>query len=163
MLLVAGDYKTWQSRDEMSWWLDGTSNQLIFGEKHLHFDHVGKCFVDGSIVEPGTNADNTMGYYCGDCSIISSGGSYAGGSFFRTSMYRYEADGSPWRAGQLILQRPDEARNMNSLQRGFGSFHPGITQFLIGDGSVRPLGIVVPLSILAPLADVNDGKVVQMP
>jgi hypothetical protein len=34
---------------------------------------------------------------------------------------------------------------------------------LLGDGSVRPFSITVPLSIIAPLADVNDGKTVQMP
>ncbi|MDR3197179.1 MAG: DUF1559 domain-containing protein [Planctomycetaceae bacterium] len=163
MLLVAGDYKTWQPRDEMSWWLDGTSNQLIFGEKHLHLDHVGKCFIDDSVVEPGTSGDATKGIYCGDCSIIQANGSYTGGAYLRPVAYRYNTDGTPWRNGLLILPRPDEQRAVKAIQNGFGSFHPGIVQFLLGDGSVHPFGITVPLSIIAPLADVNDGKTVQMP
>jgi prepilin-type processing-associated H-X9-DG protein len=61
------------------------------------------------------------------------------------------------------MPRPDELRNTSSIQRGFGSFHPGVSHFLFGDGSVRPFGITVPLSVIAPLADVNDGKTVQMP
>jgi hypothetical protein len=156
-------YSTWQPRDEMSWWSDGTSNQLIFGEKHLHFDHVGKCFIDNSVVEPGSSADNTKGIYCGDCSIIHANGSYIGGAYLRTAAYRYNTDGTPWRNGQLIMPRPDEMRGNNALSRGFGSFHPGISHFLLGDGSVRPFGVTVPISIIAPLADVNDGKTVQMP
>jgi hypothetical protein len=163
MLFTTGDYKTWQPRDEMSWWLDGTSNQIIFGEKHLHYDHVGKCIIDDSTVEPGTSGDSTKGIYCGDCSIIQANGGYVGGAYLAPVAYRYNADGSPWRNSQLILPRPDEMRNIKALQRGFGSFHPGIVQFLIGDGSVRSFSIVVPLSIMAPLADVNDGKVVQLP
>jgi hypothetical protein len=147
----------------MSWWSDGTSNQIIFGEKHLHFDHVGKCFIDNSVVEPGASADNTKGIYCGDCSIIQANGSYIGGAYLRPIAYRYNTDGTPWKNGQLILPRPDEMRSNNALVRGFGSFHPGIAQFLIGDGSVRAFSITVPLTIMAPLADVNDGKVVQMP
>jgi hypothetical protein len=163
MLSVAGNYKTWQPRDEMSWWSDGTSNQIIFGEKHLHFDHVGKCFIDGSIVEPATTADLTMGIYCCDCSILGTNGGYVGGAYLTPVAYRYEADGTPWRDGRSILPRPDEMRNIRGLQRGFGSFHPGIAQFLIGDGSVRAFSITVPLTIMAPLADVNDGNVVRMP
>ncbi|MDR2704314.1 MAG: DUF1559 domain-containing protein [Planctomycetaceae bacterium] len=162
MLLTAGDYKTWQPRDEMSWWLDGTSNQIIFGEKHLHYDHVGKCIIDGSVLEPATDADDTKGIYCGDCSIIQANVSYIGAAYLTSVAHKYETDGTPWRS-TLILPRPDEMRNYKAILRGFGSFHPGITQFLIGDGSVRSFGIVVPLSILAPLADVNDGKTVQMP
>jgi hypothetical protein len=163
LLSAAGDYKTWQPRDNMSWWSDGTSNQIIFGEKHLHFDHVGKCFIDNSVVEPATDAYGTQVIYCGDCSIIQANGTCVGGAYLRSVAYRYEANGDPWRNSQLILPRPDEMRGNNALVRGFGSFHPGITQFLIGDGSVRAFSITVPLTIIAPLADVNDGKVVQLP
>jgi hypothetical protein len=163
MLFTPGDAKTWQTRDEMSWWSDGTTNQIIFGEKHLHYDHVGKCFIDSSVVEPGTSADGTKGIYCGDCSIIQANGSYIGGAYLRAVAYRYNTDGTPWRNSHLILPRPNEMRANNTLMRGFSSFHPGIVQFLLGDGSVHSFSITVPLSILAPLADVNDGKTVQMP
>jgi hypothetical protein len=162
MLLVAGDYKTWQPRDEMSWWSDGTSNQIIFGEKHLHIDVIGKCY-DGSVtVAPGTDADSTRGIYCGDCSNLAANGSYTGGSYLRTVQFRTNTDGTPWR-NQLVFARPDEQLTVKSIAQGFGSSHPGNVQFLIGDGSVRALPITVPLSIMAPLADVNDGKTVQMP
>jgi prepilin-type N-terminal cleavage/methylation domain-containing protein len=40
----------------------------------------------------------------------------------------------------------------------FGSYHPGICQFLMGDGSVRPLSNGTDPSILALLADISDNQ-----
>ena len=36
-------FQSWQTRDSLAWWSDGTSNQLIIGEKYIPSDVVGLC------------------------------------------------------------------------------------------------------------------------
>jgi prepilin-type N-terminal cleavage/methylation domain-containing protein len=43
---------------------------------------------------------------------------------------------------------------------GFGSYHPDICQFAMGDGSVRPVSVDTPPHVLALLANIADGEVV---
>jgi len=48
---------------------------------------------------------------------------------------------------------------------GFGSWHPGICQFLVGDGSVKSVSNTVPQgtgSILHYMGKCNDGIPVQI-
>ena len=40
--------KTWKPRDTFSWWSDGTSNQLVIGEKHVPSGQLGRCRQEGS-------------------------------------------------------------------------------------------------------------------
>jgi hypothetical protein len=42
----------------------------------------------------------------------------------------------------------------------FGSYHPGICQFVFCDGSVRPLPVSIDPSVLGLLARRNDGEVI---
>lgn len=54
----------------------------------------------------------------------------------------------------------------NSMNGGydFGSSHPGVCVFLIGDGSVRPVSNTTPKrDILARLVHVSDGEPVSLP
>jgi len=43
---------------------------------------------------------------------------------------------------------------------GFGSYHVGLCQFVMGDGSVRPLSITMDPKILALLANIADGQAI---
>ncbi|MDR1140872.1 MAG: hypothetical protein LBL62_04200, partial [Planctomycetaceae bacterium] len=51
---------------------------------------------------------------------------------------------------------------------GFGSWHPGICQFLFGDGAVMPIGVTTPTGshnnklALLQLSDVADGGVLNL-
>jgi prepilin-type processing-associated H-X9-DG protein len=54
-------------------------------------------------------------------------------------------------------------RDMWWLPLGFGSWHTGTTNFVLGDGSVRGLSDSVRPNILAMLGVVNDGKSVAIP
>jgi prepilin-type N-terminal cleavage/methylation domain-containing protein len=47
-----------------------------------------------------------------------------------------------------------------SFSNQFGSYHPGICQFVFGDGSVRALEVSIPGSILGRLATRNNGEVI---
>ncbi|GHT16078.1 hypothetical protein FACS1894170_13510 [Planctomycetales bacterium] len=46
---------------------------------------------------------------------------------------------------------------------GFGSYHPGVCLFAIGDASVQNIQNSVAISILVALTDVSDGATVSLP
>jgi hypothetical protein len=50
---------------------------------------------------------------------------------------------------------------MNTGNR-FGSWHPGICLFVMGDGSVRPIQPAINTQTLGYLAQRDDGQVVQL-
>ena len=161
-LSMPGDYTSWKPRDGISWWSDGTSNQIIIGEKHLHPEHIGRCVIDNSIQAPGDSADNTKGRLCGDCSYLAHSGGYSAGSYLRSAAYRREANGDHWRNGSNPIDRPQDRLTTNALGRAFGSSHPGVAHFLIGDGSVHPFAVNTGLDVIGALADVNDRKSVSL-
>ncbi len=78
-----------------------------------------------------------------------------------------EGDGSIWNGdhpqvvyrlagpANLLARAPDASYN-----KQFGSSHPGICQFLIGDGSVRALPVSVSGTVLGRLSARMDGQVV---
>lgn len=55
------------------------------------------------------------------------------------------------------------ADNTGDFRKKLGSWHPGICQFLIGDGSVRGISNTVDTETLLHLADRRDGRVFQLP
>jgi hypothetical protein len=52
---------------------------------------------------------------------------------------------------------------MSSYDWRFGSYHPDICNFLLGDGSVRGIGIPTSTKVLMALSDVSDGETVSIP
>jgi prepilin-type N-terminal cleavage/methylation domain-containing protein len=53
--------------------------------------------------------------------------------------------------------------NVNACKRSWGSFHPGALQWLLCDGSVRAITLNVDMQILASMATIDGGEVVQIP
>ena len=49
----------------------------------------------------------------------------------------------------------------NTAGSEFGSYHPGICQFVLADGNVRPISVSISLTTLARLANRQDGQVVS--
>jgi hypothetical protein len=49
---------------------------------------------------------------------------------------------------------------MDTTTTAFGSWHTGVCQFLLGDGSVRSITTSVSPTTLALLANIADGQVV---
>jgi prepilin-type N-terminal cleavage/methylation domain-containing protein len=147
----------WRCRDSMSWWSDGTSNQITIGEKLIYFDAVGVCKGTATADRP----------YVGDCSV------FASGEWKCLPMSRsFNAH-----FGSNFKKTPQEIHGEGNAQ--WGSNHPGICNFLIGDGSVRPLSVTIPTgalsvssgsggtlntdSILAKLGNATDGNPVTLP
>ena len=47
ILMDPTTWASWASRDTFSWWSDGTSNQVIAGEKHIPLAHLGEFTNNG--------------------------------------------------------------------------------------------------------------------
>ena len=45
----------------------------------------------------------------------------------------------------------------------WGSFHPGVIQFTLADGSVRPVSLNIDLTVLCGLSTVDGDELVQTP
>ena len=127
---------------------DGLSNQFFVGEKHIPLGRLGKCEGDG--------------FNAGDCSYL---------------LCVNWAALSPMRifrsAGRLIpINRPSDYSESDPAVAtsgaldvlGFGSYHPSVCQFLLGDGSVHGVSVTTPVeSVLVPYSFVNDGLAVSLP
>jgi prepilin-type N-terminal cleavage/methylation domain-containing protein len=134
-------FESWLPRDNFSRLVDGTSNQLMLGEKHIHLGFLNKC-ESGK----GTGLTTTNHAIRWDCGWL-------------------------WAGDMQIARGGDRAlhRDPYSIQgdvwggdNNFGSAHVGKCNFLIGDGSVRAFEVTVPTSILRALSQVDDGKQVAL-
>lgn len=136
------DARNWECRDSFSWIQDGTSNQLLFGEKHIPATHFGKC------------DENTA-----DCSMLNFGENRSPQSF------RFVRHNDPPYSGGDVLPgiiTPDKTGYVGTVNGAFGSFHPGVCNFAIGDGSVRGLSATIRPELLGDLGNVSDGKVASI-
>ena len=142
---------TWKPRDSLSYWADGTSNQIIIGEKHVPPKFLGYCGGYGQ----NCTADCSL-FVVGNWSTMGSGRKFRG---------QWGAMPiSPVTQCDNYMPFGTATGDCGTMQYGFGSWHPGICQFLFGDGSVRPLAITThPENVLYRLADVRDGLPVALP
>ena len=149
----------WKPQDTISWWADGTSNQLVFGEKHVPSSDVGKC----------------TGNESGDCSYLS-GEIFSTTNYSRTFVVGSIDPPDLSNPSRFLLGNPGwEWPLMKGNERAgspnpaihwlaFGSSHPGVCNFLIGDGSVHTISNTTPVNpILIALSLTNDGTAVALP
>ena len=144
------NWRNWVPRDTFSRVEDGLSNTIFFGEKHIHPNNLGKMTP---VVT--TSRDYQDSPY-----------SHAGSGS--------DADAFPWRGFCNGTTCYALARNANDYETSpiwgmsFGSWHPGVCNFLLGDGSVRSINNTTPVgthndkSIMLRLADCMDGQVVYV-
>jgi len=140
----------WGVNADISRWQDGSSNQLIFGEKAIGTDRLGICGTPEA-----SNRD--------DCSFLAS----VGEGNHNIHIMRMFGDRTFDRAAGTFnrfasstpLARPTPGANVTA----FGSWHPGMCNFAMGDGSVRAISVTTPANILLLLAHVNAGEPVSLP
>jgi hypothetical protein len=136
---------------------DGTSNQIVVGEKRLFQATILDCRASAPIA-----AERA---YFGDCSILPGGtwAMYAGGRSFNAHF------------GTDINR--DIAENYAETGEHWGSSHPGVCHFLLGDGAIRAVSVTIPTgsqnggssgtnnpnSILSKLGNVGDGNPASLP
>jgi len=127
--------------------IDGTSNTFMAGEKHVPQGMFGRLKVgDGSI-------------YCGIWTTYS--GRAAG---IGHPLAKGPTDVTPTRAvprppGSTGTWRPG---NDAVYAKKFGSWHPGVCQFVFCDGSVKPVKTSIDEETLARFAARNDGLVATL-
>ena len=147
-LEVPGNFDTWKPRDSMAWWSDGTSNQAIIGEKHIPLGKIG-----------------TATEYSGDISYLVTGGHRIGAA---RALGRQSGINDPY---GVRIARPSEF-DVNSSgadisqvfnHGGFGSYHPAVSNFAMGDGSVHSIQVSTGTDILLSIAVVYDGKSFDFP
>jgi type II secretory pathway pseudopilin PulG len=128
------DANTWTCRDQISWWTSGTSNQLIWGEKSIPL---------GGLATQELAWRHDQNIICG-----------------------HQAEGRNWTIGRglgesFLIRSPTES--ITDHHQYFGSWHTGICNFLLGDGSVKGINITVPGKILAEFARADGNAVGSLP
>ena len=148
---VVGDGNSWKPRDTFSRWSDGTSNQLVFGEKHIPTGMLGKCSVTDTDGSPRTQ---------GDCSILTNGENRQIATFRAARIVDAWHTGDEDRRFGIVTAKDMDLHN---LRPTFGSAHTGTCNFLVGDGAVRGLSSSISVDVLAWLTHCSDGNAVAIP
>jgi hypothetical protein len=162
---------SWDPRDTFARVSDGLSNQFFIGEKHIPLNRLGNC---PNKADSWADAERTRSM--GDCSYLQTG--FLKSAFSGRALVHYEVNS----VGDAALQnsenihallRPQDYSEDNvpshityhSPIRGiaFGSWHPGVCPFVLGDGSVRSVAVTTALPILRAYAVVDDGESVALP
>ncbi len=116
---------------------DGTSNTALMGEKHIPRRCLG--FGDRRSGAAGGQP------FCGDGSL-------------------YICGNGPGRGYVLRNLGAPLARSLDELDiHQFGSWHSGICQFVLGDGSVRGVTNTTSIIMLTRLGHRQDGQVLDLP
>ena len=143
------DVLGWTPRDTFSRMADGTSNQLVLGEKFIALHEIGRCQSTGL---PATER-------AFDCGAL-----LTGGHDFELNAARPTSTERGPIAFMKEHEYPEAAGNWPwAFYEAFGSAHPGTTHFLLGDGSVQAVSVQTRPGIIAALGDVADGTAVSLP
>jgi prepilin-type processing-associated H-X9-DG protein len=176
----------WQYVYDFSYWSDGSSNQFIFGEKHIPTWANGLNTAEGRKWESSYNtmineshAMNTgaVGYAA---SVIFKGSpskgfttifiplvasspqdpnTAIGGTTFSATFWREYCE----TAAETGINATGETVSRATGGYSWGSSHPGVFNMLLGDGHVRGVNKSVNSFTLSKLAHVRDGQPVSLP
>ena len=155
--LGPGDYRSMTSFASV---LDGLSNTAFIGEKAVHKDRLGSTSTADS------QQDGTF-YFGNGISSQSSGAGrrVAGGiAYFMRRLANETQNTNPAAADRIIALKPTGDTNVNNNPRfRFGSWHPGVTLFALGDGSVRSVNNASSNRNLRRLGTRNDRLTFDLP
>ena len=168
------DWRGWRPRDDFGRMRDGTSNTIIIGEKHIHARALERWTTATS---PSGSQEERFASGCfQDASYAATARSYFGDSYVARSFEHGQADTDTYGirrpTDQWTVENdcdgPGRAFRSNPDIAGFGSWHPGICNFLIGDGAVRSMSTTTPVGthsnkgVLLRLAMANSGLSVSV-
>lgn len=142
--------EAWECRDTMAWWADGTSNQFIVGEKHI---------PEGGLAR-GTDSPTRYG----DFPYHGTGNHRSVGPG-RAMVFRYvdpdNHDTIPLAKERIKIGTGEII--FEEVNGQFGSWHPGVCNFVLGDGAVRSVSVACAKQPLMSYAVVNDGTNETLP
>jgi hypothetical protein len=165
---------TWTPKDTFARCTDGLSNQFFIGEKHIPLDRLGKC----PNIADFSSATAAQTRNASDCSYLQTG--YVKTMWNGRAIVVYAVSNSVNSTGIVLgndyvipLSRPrdfstDTEPSVNNwansglIWMGFGSWHPGICQFVLGDGSVHSCSVTTSEKVLRAMALVSDGDSVSL-
>jgi hypothetical protein len=146
--------RDWTYDKDFSWWQDGTSNQLCLAEKHVPmwaYTEDDELWWDGTFVVAYTNvaAANVARIVSDNINLFA------------------PSPNNPNRVKNVSDRPTGDSTNRGGIARQgmdqLGSCHPGVVNFLVGDGSVRGISTTaLPLTI-TQLTVVNDGNSAAIP
>jgi hypothetical protein len=139
-----------QWRDNFSWLRDGTTNQILMGERYL---------ADGrqTLCEKSANGTD-MGSL--DCQAIVANNNFSTSIGIARSHYAVVQNATYNRMPIASHSRPYTG---GWYTHGFGSFHPNICNMLLGDASVRGFSPSLSPTMGCYWVSVNDGNTVVAP
>lgn len=149
--------KDFRSITRFSSILDGLSNTAFIGEKAVHKDRMG------IIGTAGTHQDGP--YYFGDTGGGNTDRTIGGGmSYFMRRL----APATDAGTDRVIALKPSgdiagAGVNGNDPNFRFGGWHPGVTMFVLGDGSVRGVNNATSNVVLQRLGTRNDRLTFELP
>lgn len=128
--------KTWRPEISFSDVIDGLSNTLFIGEKHIHSTELNKGGSQGGSADGNIYiTEQTAWYECHSVRQIDHPNGLARGA----------------------------QDNRGNRHHTFGSWHNDGCQFLLGDGSVRMLSNTIDVVTLTRIGDRRDGSTTQVP
>jgi prepilin-type N-terminal cleavage/methylation domain-containing protein len=116
---------------------DGTSNTLLVGEKYILPTDLGGNGTDGSVYSSGNGQENTFRRFAGNNGA------------------------SPPVVRPIVPSIDDPGRDASGsvwADKAFGSWHPGLCQFVFCDASVHTLPVNIDVTTIQLLAVRNDGQ-----
>jgi prepilin-type N-terminal cleavage/methylation domain-containing protein len=142
--------------------LDGLSNTAFVGEKAVHKDRLGAPSAN--------NSSNYDGQHLYSGSAWNNSALHFGGmGAFMRRLIECTAAGNNANAptgdnGRVIALKPTgDTTDANDPRGRFGSWHPGITLFLLGDGSVRQVNNATANGTMQRLGTRNDRFTFDLP
>ena len=151
--------ESWTVKDSFALWRDGTSNQVIFGEKFIPIWAMGS----GPSAAPAWDSD---GHGSWDCSYIQV---WTDTASFGAVRFMSPREGYPpiARSANDPLVPVNTAAYTWEAEFGerypFGSSHPGVCNFALGDGAIRSVSASTAQKVLVTLADTVSGEAVSLP
>ncbi|MDR1493740.1 MAG: DUF1559 domain-containing protein, partial [Planctomycetaceae bacterium] len=158
---------SWEPKDTFAYWSDGTSNQLVFGEKNVP----SFALDDGQKNETHTTTMPSQiwnhSYFCSWTNSGAQSNRYANlGRLIGPNTLLATGPGDQRLSQVSGLPNPDyrDTALTNYEDFGFGSSHTGVINFVAGDGSVHGISVTVNVSsVLYPLCQANDGVAASIP
>jgi prepilin-type N-terminal cleavage/methylation domain-containing protein len=132
---------SWEPRDTFARFIDGASNQILMGEKHIPVSMVGNCVPNVTV--------GGLKQGAWDCGYL--------GAWY----------GRALNVGRKFEETAGIQKDIQTTDYGpcfwFGSHHHGVCNFVLGDGSVQGISVTAAQSVLQALGHVSDGASVSLP
>jgi prepilin-type processing-associated H-X9-DG protein len=143
----------WTTPTNFDYLIDGLSNQILIGEKHIPSAKVGICALAATGTDGGWDCSYLSVYYAGHMSYARYGFSCGNYGIRPAYIAKSPHDGNEYTS---------EYTSFQGLPM-FGGCHLGVANFLFADGSVHTIPATLRAEMLRWLTEPQDGHVITLP